>query len=144
MTYVYVRLSNGDELIGKFIHQTNMGLTLEYPMVIEERTDVISGRTALVLSKYMLFGAPADEKVTLSPYHIIAQCEPKPEIVSYYHISKDYAERVTNAKIMQEIQRVNESQESKTDSFIDTSPIDSEDIDDIDLAMMKPYSKLQH
>jgi hypothetical protein len=105
----------------------------------------MTGKTALVLSKYMLFGESVEDLVTLSPYHIIAQCDPKPEMISYYHISKDYAEKVTNQKIMSEIQRVNEAMnEKQAESFIDTSPMDPEDIEDTDLAMMKPYSKLQH
>jgi hypothetical protein len=141
--YRYIRLANGDEIIGPILGLTDTHIGLDYPMIIEERTDLNSGRSALVLSKYMLFGD--EDIVAISRSQIIALSRPKPEMISYYHISKDYALKTTEPKIMSEVQRVNDIMtQSITESNLLSQSVEDMDTDSMELALMKPASKAVH
>lgn len=99
----HLRLINGEEIVADIISETEWTVTVDTPLMIEERRDE-SGASALIMTKYIPFSTT--NRCELSKDHIITYSALHPELIKYYHNSIVFNGKST-AKIVAEIQRVN-------------------------------------
>lgn len=114
----HLRLVNGEELVVTIISETKTDMTVDNPMLIQERRDELG--SSLVLTNYVPFTSKKVCKLKKS--HIITLCALHPELVKYYHnsskISEQYEvkmiEEISKANILME-QLLNQEKEEKWD-----------------------------
>lgn len=99
----HIRLINGEEIVADIISETEWTITVDTPLMIEERRDE-SGASALIMTKYIPFST--DNRCELSKEHIITFSQLHPELIKYYKNSIVFNGKST-AKIVAEIGRVN-------------------------------------
>jgi len=99
----HMRLINGEEIVADIISETKWTVTVDMPLMIEERKDE-NGASALIMTKYIPFAV--DSKCELSKEHIITFSQLHPELIKYYKNSIVFNGR-SEQKIVDEIGRVN-------------------------------------
>jgi len=99
----HMRLINGEEIVADIISETEWSVTVDTPLMIEERKDE-SGASALIMTKYIPFSI--DNRCELSKDHIITFSNLHPELIKYYHNSILFNGK-SESKIVAEICRVN-------------------------------------
>jgi hypothetical protein len=94
----HIRLINGDEIIGDVVNRTETNLTIDHPLVVQEREDQY-GQTGLVLVKYLPFAEI--DTIMLSMQHVICFSSLHPVIEQYYFNSLKQSDYSSQALIDQ-------------------------------------------
>lgn len=70
---VSIKLSNGDELIGKVsdIGLTDSSITIVKPMLMQLMRDPSNGQPAITMAPFWILGGSADEKYKINTDHVI-------------------------------------------------------------------------
>lgn len=106
----HIRLLNGDELLAKFIGETEIELNLEDPMTITDSTDEANGLGTLALTKYVPYN---DSKaLVLKKYHVLTNTSVTPEFERYYNTSIAYNDKYVNPGVLREVGRVSRAMEN--------------------------------
>lgn len=102
MPIQHVRLINGEEIVGVVVNISSKHVTVQNPLMIEEKKD--EAGSVLILTKYIPFSK--EQTCNLQMNHIITLTNLHPELERYYNNSLRLNVR-TEDRIVQEIRRVN-------------------------------------
>lgn len=88
----HLRLTNGDEVFGKFVSFTGESYILDSPMVVE------SYENSITLSKYILFSDA--KEIVFSMMHVVTVTQVYPQFERYYYASLEYSKRYIEEKVL--------------------------------------------
>lgn len=78
---IILKLSSGQEIVGRLLHEDELQLLLKMPMIIHmQRTE--SNQFGMTLVPYSFAGNV--EQVSFSKFHIIAMMPPDPQFAAQY------------------------------------------------------------
>lgn len=121
MSYVVMKLVTGEEIIGKYIHQSETSAHLDNALVVKYRYGVI-GPPSVTLARFSVF---ATEKQTeIKKCNIVAEFEPVPLLVEYYVKMVEYLDMIYSESMITDleagIKALDESMEKKKSKHIFT------------------------
>lgn len=108
---VYIRLINGDQIIGRLHEeQTDTVLLVSFPMLLENKT--IDGSHAINLVKYLPFTNQHQQVIALKKDHIVTMNDTNSEFQKYYHLTLEYQMTYMEPYVQQNIKAINNELES--------------------------------
>lgn len=119
MTYTVMKLVTGEEIIGKYIHQTEVSAHLDNPLVVKYRYGVI-GPPTVTLARFSVFATEKQAEIKKS--NIVAEFEPIPLLIEYYLKMVEYLDLIYGESMVQDleagIKALEESMEKKKSKHI--------------------------
>lgn len=104
-----VKLLNGDELIGKFVEETENTIIIEDPLVVEEGFNA-DGTTHVMLTTYVPFSRKT-EKLSFNKFHVIQLLRVNGEAERYYKNSLLYNQKMVTDQQEDKLRQVNDNME---------------------------------
>ena len=80
--YKVYRLLNGDEVMGSVVHENDHIVIIEQPFVIDYRYHPKSGRTNVLMTRYLPFAA--NNEIEINRAHITSHNTASKDAVDYY------------------------------------------------------------
>lgn len=103
MKPVHLKLINGDDIIA-FLHTENeINYVLRNPLVLDEKEDEYSGRSVIMLAKYVHI--PGDDLLTVKKSHVILMSDIPDEFANFYDISLEYNKKVIEPSVLKQIDK---------------------------------------
>lgn len=121
MSYVVMKLVTGEEIIGKYLHQTETSAHLDNPLVVKYRYGVL-GPPTVTLARFSVFAT--EKQADIKKSNIVAEFEPVPLLIEYYLKMVEYLDLIYGESMVEDleagIKALEESIEKKKSKHIFT------------------------
>lgn len=121
MSYVVMKLVTGEEIIGKYLHQTETSAHLDNPLVVKYRYGVM-GPPTVTLARFSVFAT--EKQADIKKSNIVAEFEPVPLLIEYYLKMVEYLDLIYGESMVEDleagIKALEESIEKKKSKHIFT------------------------
>ena len=121
MSYVVMKLVTGEEIIGKYLHQTETSAHLDNPLVVKYRYGVL-GPPTVTLARFSVFAT--EKQADIKKSNIVAEFEPVPLLIEYYLKMVEYLDLIYGESMVEDleagIKALEESIEKKNSKHIFT------------------------
>jgi len=121
MSYVVMKLVTGEEIIGKYLHQSETSAHLDNPLVVKYRYGSI-GPPSVTLARFSVFAT--EKQVEIKKNNIVAEFEPVPLLIEYYLKMVEYLDMIYGESMVEDleagIKALEESIEKKKSNHIFT------------------------
>lgn len=103
MKPVHLKLINGDDIIAYLHNENDFDYILRSPLVLDEKEDEYSGRSVIMLAKYVHI--PGDDLLSLKKSHVILMSDLPDEFVNFYDISLEYNKKIIEPSVLKQIDK---------------------------------------
>lgn len=117
---MHCKLVNGDELVVRYVGETDTHYILNYPMQVSERVTA-GGSTIIVLTKYV--SLQESEDIMLNKQHVIILAPIVAEYEKFYEVSKIYNKQCVERGVLDEVDNVTRAMERVLDELTEQTTI---------------------
>lgn len=114
---MHCKLVNGDELVVRYVGETDTHYIVNYPMQVSERVTQ-SGLPIVVLTKYV--SLVDSEDIQLAKQHVIVMAPMVREYEYFYEVSKLYNKKFIERGVLNEVENVTKAMERVLDENTNT------------------------